>query len=92
VPTRARANFAGNDTLVCTLEDALLPAERMMVQMVTSSACARREARGAMQAAPAEKFVRVVEEAVQREVPAVTDGGERVSARDCARRLEGPRP
>jgi uncharacterized protein YbcI len=67
-PTRARANFAGNDTLVCTLEDALLPAERMMVEIGDEQRV--REARGAMQAATAEKFVRVVEEAVQRKVTA----------------------
>src|SRR3954454_540896 len=30
-PTRARATYAGDNTLVCTLEDALLPAERTMV-------------------------------------------------------------
>jgi uncharacterized protein YbcI len=27
-PTRARANFAGPDALMCVWEDALLPAER----------------------------------------------------------------
>ena len=32
-PTNARSYFAGPDTLVCTLEDALLPAERAMVSM-----------------------------------------------------------
>ena len=31
-PTNARSYFAGPDTLVCTLEDALLPAERTMVE------------------------------------------------------------
>ena len=29
-PTKARSNFAGPDTLVCTLEDSLTPAERKM--------------------------------------------------------------
>jgi uncharacterized protein YbcI len=67
-PTRARTNFAGSDTLVCTLEDALLPAERMMVELGDEQRV--REARGAMQAATAEKFVRVVEEVVQRKVTA----------------------
>lgn len=32
-PTRARSNFAGNDVLVCVLDDMLLPAERTMVAM-----------------------------------------------------------
>jgi uncharacterized protein YbcI len=67
-PTRARSNFAGRDTLVCTLEDALLPAERMMVELGDEQRV--REARGAMQAATAEKFVRVVEDLVQRKVTA----------------------
>ena len=31
-PTHARSDFAGRDTLVCTLENALLPAERAMVE------------------------------------------------------------
>ena len=29
-PTKARSNFAGPDTLICTLEDSLTPAERKM--------------------------------------------------------------
>src|SRR5207248_3007784 len=32
-PTRARTNWAGNDVLICVLEDALLPAEQAMVEM-----------------------------------------------------------
>jgi uncharacterized protein YbcI len=32
-PTRARSNFAGADTLVCILNDVLLPAEPAMVRM-----------------------------------------------------------
>jgi hypothetical protein len=32
-PTGARTHFAGRDTLVCVMEDALLPAERTMVRM-----------------------------------------------------------
>jgi uncharacterized protein YbcI len=32
-PTKARANFAGPDCLVCTLEHSLTPAERSMVQL-----------------------------------------------------------
>ena len=48
-PTRARSNFAGDDTLVCVLEDALLPAERVMVQMGDQQRV--RESRAALQAA-----------------------------------------
>ena len=32
-PTKARTNFAGSDTLVCTLQDSLTPAERNLVAM-----------------------------------------------------------
>jgi uncharacterized protein YbcI len=32
-PTGAKSFFAGPDTLVCTLEDTLLPAEKTMVEM-----------------------------------------------------------
>ena len=46
-PTRARSNFAGDDTLVCVLEDALLPAERVMVQMGDQQRV--RESRAALQ-------------------------------------------
>jgi len=32
-PTRARADWAGRDAVLCTLEDTLTPAERKMVQV-----------------------------------------------------------
>ena len=32
-PTRARADWAGRDALLCTLEDSLTPAERKMVEV-----------------------------------------------------------
>ncbi len=32
-PTKARTNFAGPDTIVCTLEDSMTPAERNMVAL-----------------------------------------------------------
>ena len=32
-PTRARVDWAGPDTLVCTLEDSLTPAERRMAEL-----------------------------------------------------------
>jgi len=33
VPSRARSNFAGDDTVICVLEDALLAAETEMVEI-----------------------------------------------------------
>jgi uncharacterized protein YbcI len=45
-PTNARSYFAGPDTLVCTLEDSLLPAERTMVEMGRESPSTRQLTRG----------------------------------------------
>jgi uncharacterized protein YbcI len=75
-PTNARSYFAGPDTLVCTLEDSLLPAERMMVKMGEDNRV--REARMFLQVASQEQFVEAVEEIVSRKVRAfssATDPG-----------------
>jgi uncharacterized protein YbcI len=67
-PTHARSDFAGRDTLVCTLEDALLPAERAMVD---SGATDRvRGTRTDLQAATAELFIRAIEDILGRKVRA----------------------
>jgi uncharacterized protein YbcI len=67
-PTRARTNFAGEDTLVCVLEDALLPAERVMVQMGDQQRV--RESRIALQAATSDQFVGAIERILSRQVTA----------------------
>lgn len=67
-PTRARANFAGDETLVCVFEDALLPAERMMVQMGEQQRV--RESRIALQAATSGQFVGAIETILSRQVTA----------------------
>jgi uncharacterized protein YbcI len=67
-PTNARSYFAGPDTLVCTLEDALLPAERTMVDMGEHHRV--RESRMFLQVASQEQFVGAVEELVSRKVRA----------------------
>jgi len=67
-PTSARSHFAGPDTLICVLDDALLPAERKMVAMGEQQRV--RDSRTAFQVATAEEFVRVVEEIVNRRVRA----------------------
>jgi uncharacterized protein YbcI len=67
-PTNARSYFAGPDTLVCTLEDALLPAERTMVQMGEHHRV--RESRMFLQVASQDQFVGAVEELVSRKVRA----------------------
>ena len=75
-PTNARCYFAGPDTLVCTLEDALLPAERTMVEMGEHQRV--RESRMFLQVATQEQFIAAVEELVSRKVRAfasATDPG-----------------
>lgn len=67
-PTSARTDFAGPDTVVCTLEDALLAAERAMVEMGEQQRV--RETRTILQVATADKFIRAVEENLYRKVRA----------------------
>jgi uncharacterized protein YbcI len=54
--------------LVCTLEDALLPAERTMVEMGEQQRV--RESRTFLQVATADQFISAVEEIVSRKVRA----------------------
>jgi uncharacterized protein YbcI len=65
-PINARSHFAGPDTLVCTLEAALLPAERAMVQMGEHQRV--RDMRTFFQVATADRFVSEVEAIVERKV------------------------
>src|SRR4051795_4244445 len=67
-PTGARSNFAGPDALLCVLEDALLPAERAMVEMGEHQRV--RESRMFFQVATADQFVAVVERITGRTVRA----------------------
>ena len=67
-PTRARTQFAGDDVLVCMMEDALLPAERTMVKMGDQQRV--RETRTAFQAATRDQFVGAVEQIIRRRVKA----------------------
>jgi uncharacterized protein YbcI len=67
-PRRARSNFAGGDTLVCVLEDALLPAELTMVEMGDQQRV--RESRMYLQVATADQFVTAVQDIVGRKVHA----------------------
>jgi uncharacterized protein YbcI len=67
-PTHARSDFAGRDVLVCTLENALLPGERAMVEMGEDQRV--RESRTFLQAATATLFTGAVEDIVERKVRA----------------------
>jgi uncharacterized protein YbcI len=71
-PTNSRANFAGADTLVCVLQDVLLPAELKMVEL--GDAARVRESRIAFQAATEAEFIASVEQIVRRKVRAFASG------------------
>ena len=65
-PAAARSYLAGRDTLICVLEDALLPAEQASVQQ--GDAHRVRDSRGSLQAATARCFIETVEELTGRTV------------------------
>jgi uncharacterized protein YbcI len=67
-PINGRSHFAGPDTLVCVLEDALLPAERKMVDMGEHQRV--REQRTFFQVATQAEFISAVERIVDRKVRA----------------------
>ena len=67
-PTKARSHFAGRDTLVCVLENSLLPAELALVEMGQQERV--QESRLFFQTATREKFITAVEEIVGRKVVA----------------------
>src|SRR3954454_21245875 len=67
-PTGARSHFAGEDTLVCVLEDALLPAEQALVELNQQERV--QQARLYFQTATRAKFVDAVEAIIGREVVA----------------------
>ncbi len=71
-PTKARSVFAGPDTLICTLEDSMTPAERNLVKMGEEQRM--RDVRMFFQYATEKEFVGVVEELLQRKVRAFVSG------------------
>jgi uncharacterized protein YbcI len=71
-PTNAHAYFAGPDAVMCVLEDALLPAERKMVEL--GNAGRVRDSRVAFQAATEDEFVSAVEEILGRKVHSFASG------------------
>jgi uncharacterized protein YbcI len=71
-PTHARADFAGPDALMCVLHQALLPAERKMVEMGDQNRV--RDSRNAFQAATHDEFVSAVEQIVYRKVVGFASG------------------
>jgi uncharacterized protein YbcI len=67
-PTKAQSHMAGPDALMCVLDDALLPAERAMVDMGEHQRV--RESRMFFQVATAEQFIAAVERITGRTVRA----------------------
>jgi uncharacterized protein YbcI len=71
-PTKARAQFAGPDTLVVLLEDTMTIAERNLAGMGQNERL--REIRQFLQYALEDEFRRVVEEALGRRTLAFISG------------------
>lgn len=76
-PTRARANFAGRDVLLVTLEDSLTPAERNLAAMGEHQRL--RDARLFFQYASEETFRETVERIVGRKTVAFVSGTDTVA-------------
>lgn len=71
-PTIAHSHFGGRNALMCVMENALLPAERKMVELGDDTRV--RETRMAFQAATQSEFVATVEQIVSRKVRAFSSG------------------
>src|SRR3954470_316328 len=67
-PVRARSGFSDDDTLVCTLQDALLPAETALVEIGHQEQV--QQSRLFFQTATRQRFIEVVEDIVGRKVVA----------------------
>jgi uncharacterized protein YbcI len=65
-PTKVRTYFAGPDVLITLFEDALLPAEKAMVEMGEGQRV--QESRLFLQEATKHRFVQAVEQLVYRKV------------------------
>ena len=71
-PTRSRADWAGEDALIATLEDTLTPAERRLVEMGEDARL--RDARTFAQYAATAEFVEIAERLTGRRVRAFVSG------------------
>jgi uncharacterized protein YbcI len=71
-PTKSRTDFATPDTILCTLENSLTPAERALVEMGEHQRL--RDTRMYFQHATEEKFREVVQRVTGREVRAFISG------------------
>jgi uncharacterized protein YbcI len=71
-PTRARSDFAGPDTLICTLEDSFTPAEQRLADMGEHQRV--RDTRLYFQHASEAQFREVIERRLGRGVRAFVSG------------------
>jgi uncharacterized protein YbcI len=71
-PTKARADFAGPDVVICTLEDSLTPAERSLVELGEHQRL--RDTRMYFQHASEKEFCGVIEGVLGRKVRAFVSG------------------
>jgi uncharacterized protein YbcI len=71
-PTKSRANWAGEDALLVTLEDSLTPAEHRLVEM--GEHVRLRDARTFAQYATVPEFVEIVERITGRRVRSFVSG------------------
>lgn len=71
-PTKARTDFAGPDTVICTLEDSMTPAERSLAALGEHQRL--RDTRMYFQYATEGEFVGIVERVLGRKVRAFISG------------------
>jgi uncharacterized protein YbcI len=71
-PTKARTEFAGQDIVVCTLEDSFTPAERRLAELGESQRL--RDTRTFFQHASEDEFRAVIERVLGRRVRAFVSG------------------
>ena len=71
-PTRARTDWAGPDTLLCTLRDSFTPAERNLAKMGEHQRL--RDTRLFVQYATQEEFAPAIERVVDRKVVGMVSG------------------
>ena len=71
-PTKAKASFAGADTLICTLENSMTPAERNLVSMGEQQRM--RDIRMFFQHATEDRFCQAVEQITGRKVRGFVSG------------------
>lgn len=80
-PTKAKASYADDDTLLCTLRDSLTPAEQSMVRMGEHQRL--RDLRMFLQYASEPEFREAVEQITGREVESFVSGIDTVNDVSC---------